>query len=289
MKAWFLAVAVFAATHVSQAVVNQPPPRTPVESYRDLITKARNLILQRDRAQASQVLQLALKRETRGSGPHRELVRTLDELMGMFLTEKGQHLFSLADAAVETKPREAIESYQAALRAEDGNTAVLVALARAYLLVGECDRADPMVKQAERVHPFSVEIRLLRLQVAECRNHPEQTAELLALTDVDLAPVETFVRGLQIKDVLRRNEVKKARTLLQSWEQAHPDYPEVFYWKWKMSMDQPDADRAAALKYVLLCQNLTPRKKKSFMLDLDLCKGKEKVESYLKDLGGSGQ
>ncbi len=253
-----------------------------LETHKDLIEKARNLTLQRDRLQASQVLVRGLRKENKGSPAYRELAKALEELSGLLYTEKGQMLHSLAESVVETKPREAIEHYQAALRAEEGNVSVLKALARAHLALGECDQAGAVAAQAEAFNPVSGEVRLLRLQAFDCAGLDEKVGALLASTDVDLAPVERFARGLQIRDFLRRGESKKARQTLGAWESAQPEYPDVHYWKWKLSFDSAQADRAAAGKYVRLCQNLTPRAKKSYSLDIDLCKHKGSVEEYLK-------
>jgi tetratricopeptide (TPR) repeat protein len=263
-----------------------PGKRVQMENHKDLIAKARNLTLQRDRLQASQVLQRGLRNEAKSSVAHKEMARALEDLSGVFYTEKGQTLFSLAESAVDSRPREAIENYQAALRAEDGNVSILKAMARAHLLVGECEKADTIAKQAQSMNPVSPEIRLLRLQASDCAGNAEALSSLLNATDVDMAAVEKFIKGPQMKDLLRRKDLKKARSLLISWEASSPDYPEVFYWKWKMAAESAGApDRAAALKYAQLCQDLSPRRKKSSNFDLELCKGKEAVEEYLKGSG----
>ncbi len=256
--------------------------RANVESYKDLIEKARNLTLQRDRLQASQVLQRGLQREPKNSQGYREIGKTLDDLTDLFYTEKGQTLFAQADGLMENKPREALETLQAALRIEDVNLMILRSLARVYLILGDCDHANAVVVQADGLNPVNAEVRLLRMQVADCQKNTDKFAELDAMTDVDLGVVDKYVRSLQIKDLWRRKEHKKARALLSTWEQSAGEYPEVLYWRWKLSLDQPFPDRAAALAYIQLCQNLSPRQKKTHGLDLELCAGREKVEEFLK-------
>lgn len=257
--------------------------RPKLETYKDLIEKARNLTLQRDRLQASQVLVRGLRKEPKTSFEFKELAKALDELSGLFYTEKGQTLFSLAETNVESKPREAIENYQAALRVEDGNVSILKALARVHLLLSECETAATVVAQAELLNPVSPEIRLLKLQAADCAGRADLVTELLSMADVPLGTVERHFRGIQIRDWLRRKDTKKARAALTSWETTQPDYPEVHYWKWKLS-EGSAAARTSAQAYLRLCRNLSPRAKKNYSLDVELCKQKEAVEEHLRGL-----
>lgn len=253
------------------------------ETFQDLIQKAQNLTLQQDRLQASQVLIRGIQRESRNSAPYKELVKALEELSSVFYTEKAQNLFATAESLVAQKPREAIDSYFEAYKAEDRNVTILKALARAHLRLDECDKADARVKIGEEVNPYSEEIRLLRLQTLACQKNFEMLSTRLSARDADSDSTEKFVRGLQVLDLLRRKETKKAKGLLVAWEAQAPDYPEVHYWKWRFGKETLTPDRAAAAKYVHLCQNLTARKRKSFSLDVDLCKGKEAAEAFLKE------
>ena len=256
-----------------------------LENYQDLIAKAQNLTLQRDRLQTSQVLIRGIQREPKGSVGYKELARALDELTSVFYTEKAQGLFSIGEAQVETRPREAIEQLQEALRAEDGNLSVLRTLARTYLRSGECAKAEGSVKAAEVINPYSAEVKLLRLQTLACQKSFEALTVALASSDTELDGLEKYLHGMRVQDALRRKDVKKARALLAGWEKELPDYPEVHFWKWEISRAAGALDRTAAVRYSRLCQNLTPRQRKSFNLDVELCKGKEGVDAYLKESG----
>jgi len=260
----------------------KPPQKPSTETYQDLIEKAQNLSLQKDRLQASQILVRALARETKGSSAFKSLAQALDELMTTFYTERAQSAFTAAESNLPLKPRDAIEGFTEALRLEDGNVTVLKALARTHLTLAECDKADGFVTKAEALDPYAPEILLLRLQVLDCSKAGEALTAKLFPTDLALNGLENFFRGLQIKDLLRRTEDKRAKALVSQWEAADASYPEVYYWKWMVSKTETP-DRTAARKYVELCQNLTPRKRKSYNLDVDLCKGKETVDTFLKE------
>ena len=268
------------------ALVKKPKPVEPksvqTESYRNLIEKAQNLSLQHDRLQASQILTRAIAKEPKNSPVYKELSRSLEELMSAFYTERAQSVFVSAESNLPAKPREAIDGFSESLRLEDGNLTVLKALARTHLTLAECEKADGFVKAAEAVDLYSPEVQLLRLQVLDCLKSPLLVEKLFPL-DFTLAALEPWVHGMQMRDLLRRDDEKKAKTILAEWKAAAADYPEVSYWTWKLSSATYKPDREAAQRYSQLCQNLTPRKRKSYNLDVDLCIGKEAVDTFLKE------
>ncbi len=259
------------------------------ENHKNLIEKARNLTLQRDRLQASQVLQRALQKEPKASPAFKEMSRALDELMLLFYTEKGQSLFTQADAAIDSNPKAAIDSYNAALRAEDGNVSVLMALARAHLRLEECAKAEAFIKQAESMNPYSPEVKLLRLQALSCTGSFDQLSQQLSqLNDAnmsELSSVEKYLKTFQIQEAIRKKDFKKAKSIQSAWEIANAEYPEVYFWKYKLSsIEGGNSDRSAGAKYVQLCQTMSVRKKKTYNLDVELCRSREKIEEELKTL-----
>ncbi len=251
------------------------------ENYQDLIQKAQNLTLQQDRLQTSQVLIRGIQRENKNSVGYKELVRTLGELTSVFYLEKTQALFATGESLLEAKPREALDSYLEALKSEDKNVLILKAIARAYLRLDDCEKADLRVKSAEEVDPFSAEIKLLRLQILACQKNLDQLSARLVSSELEAN--EKFAHGLQMLDLINRKELKRAKALLATWEAQAADYPEVHYWKWQLSKQSGAVDRVAAAKYVQTCVNLTPRKRKTFSLDVDLCKGRAAAEAFLRE------
>jgi hypothetical protein len=162
-----------------------------------------------------------------------------------------------------------------------------------HLRLDECGKADLRVKQAEEVNPVSPEVKLLQLQVLACLKNFDALSLKLSDHEGELDPVERFTRGLQLQDLLRskdtKKDFKKAKAFLTAWEAQYPDDPEVYNWKWQLSKQMAASDRVAAAKYSQLCQNLTPRKRKSFSLDVDLCKGKEAADAFLKEKENAAQ
>jgi tetratricopeptide (TPR) repeat protein len=291
---------VSAKTHTKKPVVNPAASQEltlstahkdaakEVETYSDLIAKAQNLTLQRDRLQASQVLLRAIQREPKNTPAYRELTKALDELTSVFYTERAQSTFVAGESALPLKPKEAIESFNESLRLEDANVAVLKALARTHLLLDECDKAEGFIKTAESLNPLSSETALLRLQVYACSKNANLLAAKLMTIASDLGSYEKFARGIQVRELIAKPDVTGAKALIGKWESETNDYPEIQYWKWELSRLAKSPDRGAAVRYIQLCQNLTPRKRKSYSFDVELCKGKPTVDEFLKATNTQG-
>lgn len=256
-----------------------------METYKDLIAKAQNLTLQRDRLQTSQILVRAIEQESNHASEREELIRALDELSTIFYTEKSQMLYATAESLFETKPKDAIDKLVESLRNEEGNLSILVSLARGLIMSQECNRAETYIQQAEKLNPYYGQVKLLRLQVLDCQNKMEELSTSLKISDPFLETFAEPLRTLRMKDLWRQEDIKQMKNVVGSWELSSPDYPEVYFWKWRLSQKQKVNDRASALKYSQLCQTLTPRKRKKYALDVDLCRGKDQIDAYLKTSG----
>lgn len=270
---------MFLTLLLSLTVSAAEKPKT--ESYKDLISKARHLTFQRDRLQATQVLIRGLSHEGKNTQAYKELLAALNELSGVFYTEKAQSLFLMADAAELEKPKDAIDKLNEALRLEEGNLSILNSLARAYLRLGECSNANKPITAAKEINPYSPELKLLTMQLADCEKNYDQLSTLLTGKPDESDPTEKFTKGLRMQSAEKAEDHTAAKNILKSWEASQPEYPEVYYWKFKESLTSTP-DRASAQKYISLCQNLSPRKKKSYNLDIELCKSVEKVVEDLK-------
>ncbi len=254
------------------------------ESYKDLISKSQNLSLQHDRLQACQVLIRAIQKESKGSSAYRELKENLEELSTVFYTDQAQATFAQGESLLETKPKDAIDKFQEALKLEEGNVSILRALARAQLRLDECSSADTTVKTTENYDAVSGEYQLLKLQSLQCHKDEAALTEALEAKDIDMTGVEKFLKVFPVEQNYLKKDIKKTRQLLSAWEAQMPDYPEVYFWKWQVSNLQGTPDKLSAEKYLQLCKGLSARKRKSFNLDVDLCKSIDEVDAKLKTL-----
>ncbi len=257
------------------------------------IEKARETVLKGDRSAAIKILKDSI-RESNKENLNSEIQQALKEIAEVFLTDKGQNQFSLAESFWLLRPKEAADLLIPLIKLEDGNLAVSRLGARASLRALDCVKAETFQTQAELMLPHSPEVKLLRLQIQDCVNGTSASAPPLKIPmDADWAELDSGIRQLIVKDSIRRKDLKTARGSIAAWEtmttSAGPatDDPELFYWKWRLS---PEAtrDRAAGRRYVRLCKEMTPRRRKNFALHPELCLHTETVESDLKSSEKSG-
>lgn len=280
---FFLAVAASLSLAVSNGSTSK--------AEKAKIEKAREFILKNDRTGALKILKEAHRDDTHA----RELAGAWQEIAEVFLSDRGQNQYSLAESIWMTKPKDALDVLQPLVKLEDGNVLVSRLGARAALRTGECVKAETFTQQAELAYPIGADIKLLRLQVQDCVNGASASAPALKIpSDTEWGEYDSAVRMLTVKDDLRRKDVKAARAALTAWETAPSNAgiavledPEFWFWKWKSS-PETGRDRSAGRKYLQLCTEMTARRRKNFAMYPELCLHTETVESNLKSSDKSG-
>lgn len=267
------------------------------------IEKAREIVLKGDRSGAMKVFKEhyreaspAGKNAAKARETSKEIAQSWKEAAEVFLTDKGQNQASLAESFWMMRPKDSVDLLLPLLKMEDGNLTVARLGARSALRAFDCAKADLFTQQAEATYGIGAEVKLLRLQVQDCFNGINANAPALnplgaLLTDADWVDLQPAVRVLQMKDSFRRKDLKEARAVLAAWDTvssspAHEN-PEYWYWKWRLSSETA-RDRAAARKYLRLCNEMTPRRRKNFVMHSELCLHTETVESDLKSSDKSG-
>lgn len=296
----FLAGSVFFSAVVATAAAGSSGISAKIE-------KAREMILKNDRAGAVKALKDLYRETAKDTGAtsaamgkpkpgardtNREVAQAWREVSEVFLTDKGQNQFSFAESLWLTKPKDAIETLLPLLKLEDGNLAVARLGSRAALRTLDCGKADTFLQQAELTFPIGADVKLLRLQVQECLNGTNASAPALKVpSDVDWAELDGALRMLLVKEAIRRKDLKSAQAALVAWETSPPaaasEDPEFWYWKWRASPEL-QKDRSAARKYLRACTEMTPRRRKNFVMHPEFCLHTETVESDLKSSDKSG-
>lgn len=213
--------------------------------------------------------------------------RAAIEIAHLFLAEKANAQYAVAEAIWMSRPKEALEILQALMAAGSaeppGNILLPVLGARAALRSADCSRASTMVKQADSIWK-TPEVFLLSIQVQDCQNEASASAPEIRIPDgEDLTEVGMPVKLVLIRDALRRKDFKTAKAQLAIVEAQTPDNPELWNLRWRTFFDRGDARR-----YLRLCSELTPKRRERFKLQPDLCLAVESVESELKSGDKSG-
>lgn len=254
------------------------------ETYKDIILKAQNLSLQRDRVQACQILTRSMQKESKQQSAYQELRSSLEQLSTVFYTEKAQALYSQSESLFETKPKDSIEKLQEALKLEEGNLTILKTLVRDYIKINDCSSAETYQKNIENFDKLTPEVNLLKLQVQACSKNWSAVELILQNKDLDWTGVEKYMYVYQLNLSLDKKDFKKAKVIMAQWESSSPDYVEQNYWKDQILCLQEQGDKPSLQKYIQNCKNMSTRKKKSYFLDVDLCQKLSESEQRMTNL-----
>lgn len=300
---FFVTSTMAISSGATPAVSGRSKSGTSVASQLD---QARELVLKGEKLEALSLLSKSYKSGFENSAKSQaraEYLKTWEELANLFLTDKAQNHFSLAESFWLSRPKEAVEFLQTASQQEPGNLQIAVLGARAALRAQDCVRAESFSKDAEKIFAPGLEVRLVRLQSQLCTlrtqaQAPPLNIKLLSETGESWGEFDSAVRALVVGDLWRRGDVKAARAAVTAWETQAVGDPEMWYWKWKVSDAETEEtgskgsktasrgtrvkDRTAARSYLRICNELTPRRRKNFSMHPELCLWTETVESDLK-------
>lgn len=258
------------------------PKRT--ESYKDLIEKANNLSLQKDRSQAVNILVTAIRRETIGSVASREMKSALQDISGSFLGDKAQQLFELALSLRKNDLSQSAGKISEALRIEADNTTLIAESARLQIARGECAVAADSLTKARRWNPYDDYLQLAAAQAAVCQGDASAFSAIRLVSDPKKSNVSKFWSLLEIEKAAQEKAELRARELLGLLAKTENRNPEISYWSWRLEKD-PSLRTSAAQKYLMSCKNISASLFRQYMLDPMLCRRMSEVEAFLKTAG----
>lgn len=256
------------------------------ETYKDLIEKAYNLSLQKDRQQALNILTSALQKERRASAVA-ELKRTIDEIAHVFLSDKAQQLYESSVSLRKQDLPQALQKMLEASRIESDNLTIVNELARLQIAKGECRAALETLFSQRKLFPLSDDLRLSRAQALACDDKWAEYQKGFDPNAIKKSPLQKFWLILEVERYLEaKNYVKMHDTLLQV-KKLDDKYPEVFYWLWRHDHEQKKLNQEAAQKYVMTCKNISANQHRQYMIDPMLCRRVTEVEAELKGMNGA--
>jgi predicted Zn-dependent protease len=252
------------------------------ETYKDIIEKSYNLVLQKDRSQAISILMAALKHESKKSQAQKELALALEQVSKAFLNDKAQQLYELALSLRTADPSMSMNKLQEALRVEPENASIEVAISRASLASGDCDGAQArMVKQKELV-TFDEEMRLILAQAYVCQGKFESYLALKSGTEIKKSKLALFWQNLEIEYLFKTAGIAKAHDQAISLHKANPNFAEPLYWQWASENALKLKSEKAGQRYLALCKSMNNRTQRDFIPEANLCRRTTEVETFLK-------
>lgn len=254
------------------------------ESPRDLIEKARQLLLQKERVPAISLLATAAQRETKNGNTAgaKALVGALEEISSIFILDKAQQSYELGLSLIETDPVQALEKFEDAARMETRNFAVEVAIIRMNIVQGVCSDAATKARTLIALNPYAIDAHLVLAQAVACLGDLPELRKTIAAAPTD--------EGTMYWDLLRAQEAffgpgaDPAREKLKLVSKADAQFPEAYYWQWKTETKQKADGRAAAEKYLSLCKNPAKGIYRKYLREPMTCRRITEVETYIKKL-----
>jgi tetratricopeptide (TPR) repeat protein len=248
-----------------------------------LIQKAKNLTLQHDRIQATQVLIRGIRHRLVSQKHKAELMKSLRQLSEVFYSEDGQKLFQLGQSLSSSDVTTAISKYEQATTIEKGNVAILRELARSYLRQGNCKKSLQTSEQAQSYNPYAADIVLIVLQSHACLNEPDKFSEALSFPGVDYEAIKVFVEMSKAqvahfngKNLLAKRHLLKAKAI-------DSGFPEIYYWMGQIKQAEGEDTGQSNRKYVEICQQAQVVRAK-YPQEPRVCLEKSKVQRNLEAL-----
>ena len=259
-----------------------------VETYQDIIEKAYNLSLQKDRTQATNLLVSAAKKETKKGSPPKDLLAALEEVNNVFYSDKAQQLYELALSLRMTDPNLATQKLNEAARLEPENQQIALEQLRLQMAGGDCGSALKEAKKWAEKNPYSEEIKLVMAQTTLCSGQISEFQQLRAVVDVKKTGLEVFWMSLDLEHADRTGVFAKGYDLSQQFQKIDTNFPEFYYWRWKLEQDLKMPE-ATGKKYLAVCKSLSSRLARSYLAEPKLCRQTGEVEAALKKAGALGE
>lgn len=251
------------------------------ETYKDLIDKAYNLSLQQDRPQAISILVTAMKRESRKAQPPKELTQALEDISTMFYSDKAQQLFETGLSLKASDPALAVSKFNEALRLEPENLSIQTETIRLQIYSNDCAGAQKLIKKIQEINPFNDTIRLHAYQSAICLGAYDQADQPTQIENKK-SQNYCFYGAAEIERAYKKAEFNKALDRLTALEAACKQYPELYYWRWKIESELKMKNEKSGLSYIAACKKLSAKQVRELAGDPNLCRRIVEVESVVK-------
>ncbi len=252
---------------------------TETESYNDIIEKAQNLILQKDRQQAVNVLLAGLKQEHKNKIATSELKKKLEELGSLFLSDKAQQSYEISLSFKRKDVSQALAKINDALRIEPDNVQILTESARLLMVKGDCNGALDQILKTYKKNIYDEHILLTMGQVQICLGAMDQYFSIRSQEDPKKVSENSDWIALELQRTLFEKDKLKAKELFQRLQKKDSKNPQIYYWQWKLSKLEGNEDAALVEKYKLVCNNVSARVFRTYQRDPYFCSKQLEMEN----------
>lgn len=281
--ALYCAALLFLSSPVNASLLDVKSKKS--ETSKDIIEKAYNLSLQKDRSQAINILVGAIKQENFQSGNTAELIRALQQVSYLFYSDRSQQNYELALSLRKSDPTQALQKISDALRIENDNLSLFNEQQRLAIIRGDCSGALENINK-ERLHnPFDEFLILLQAQANACLGKWDAYLKARDASEYKKSAQSKFWTVLEIEYQISTGNSMKAKDLQAGLFKLDPRYPESLYWGWRLA-NAIEKD-SIGQKYVKECKNLSAALYRQYMIDIKLCRRMTEIETASKISNGT--
>ncbi|MFM6926858.1 MAG: tetratricopeptide repeat protein [Bdellovibrio sp.] len=253
------------------------------ETYKDIIEKAYNLSLQRDRQQALNILTSAIIRETRPQAQG-ELKKAALDVSHVFFSDKAQQLFETSASLRKTDLTQAIAKLNEAQRIEPDNISIVIEISRLLIAKGDCSGAQELLTKFIKLIAFDEELKLTNAQAQVCQSQWYEYLKIYDPKEVAKSTLQKFWLANEVEHQVKVKNTLKAQESLGILKKLDSKYPEVAYWSWKVTQGIKPGNLDEAQKYVMTCKNISASQYRQYMIDPMLCRRVVEVEGEIKGM-----
>lgn len=253
------------------------------EAYSEIISKARHLILQKDRLKATRILQQAI-RSKNFSEPHiAQLTKALEDLSFLFLTDEGQKEFQLGESLYYSGQRGALVHYEKAHGLEPRNIQVVQALARVFLREDQCTKSLQIAQKGFEINPYDKVLSYFQIRALYCLDRAEQAKNLTLQWKKSLSSFKLQLTALQVERLFKEGSREKAFQVAQKLVVMDRKYPRGHYWLWRTRPVDEGLEEEDAQRYLSLCKSLDSKMRRKYKYEPRVCGFIAEVDDFIKN------
>lgn len=255
------------------------------ETFKDIIEKAYNLSLQKDRPQAITILINAIKQENSRNGNTVELKKALQQVSYLFYSDRAQQAYELALSLRKTDLPQALQKLNEALRMEPDNLTLFVETQRVLLIKGEASTVLENIVKKRVQNPFDENLFLLQAQTQAQLGKWDDYKKTRESGDYKKSLLQKYWLALELELSLYEKNIAKAKEQVLALQKMDSKYPEIRYTQWRMAHGAEK--QAFAEKYIKECKNISATVYRQYMTDVNLCRRVGEVETATKNSNGT--
>ncbi|MGZ3743453.1 MAG: tetratricopeptide repeat protein [Pseudobdellovibrionaceae bacterium] len=257
------------------------------ETTKDIIEKAYNLSLQKDRSQAINILVNAIKQGNVHGENILDLKRTLQQVSYLFYSDRAQQAYELALSLRRTDAAQALQKMNEALRIETDNLTLFTEMQRMILTKGDCSTVLESVVKERLQNSFDENLILLQGQSQVCLGKWEDFKKTHDGLDLKTTTQAKFWLSLEIEYAMHEKNLARAKELIGILQKTDSKYPELHYWQWRVA--NASEKPVIGHKYINECKNISAALYRQYMTDVNLCRKVSEVEIANKNLNETNE